>query len=120
MPALFRQMVFNAVIGNTDDHLKNFIMLRDQTGYRLSPAFDLLPDVYDKREHVLMFEHDHFVSDRAAFERIGRTHGIPRVKDIIERVIAAVAGWREAFEQFAVQAQDARRLESSMEKRLRL
>jgi len=25
--ALYRQMVFNGFIGNTDDHLKNFIML---------------------------------------------------------------------------------------------
>ena len=35
---LFRQMLFNAFIGNRDDHLKNFLMLRDEKGWRLSPA----------------------------------------------------------------------------------
>lgn len=39
---LFRHMVFNASIGNVDDHLKNFWMLGASSGYRLAPAFDLL------------------------------------------------------------------------------
>ncbi|QLF94936.1 type II toxin-antitoxin system HipA family toxin [Pseudomonas sp. ABC1] len=41
---LYRRMVFNIAIGNTDDHLKNHGFLhqgRDQ--YRLAPAFDILP-----------------------------------------------------------------------------
>ena len=50
---LFRQMAFNAAIGNTDDHLKNFAMLRDERGWRLSPAFDLTPDLGRNGEHVL-------------------------------------------------------------------
>ena len=45
VPLLFRQMVFNAAIGNTDDHLKNFCMLHKESGYCLSPAYDLLPDI---------------------------------------------------------------------------
>jgi serine/threonine-protein kinase HipA len=39
---LFRHMVFNAAVGNVDDHLKNFWMLAKPEGYRLAPAFDLL------------------------------------------------------------------------------
>jgi serine/threonine-protein kinase HipA len=46
-------MAFNAAIGNTDDHLKNFAMLRDERGWRLSPAFDLTPDLGRNGEHVL-------------------------------------------------------------------
>jgi len=33
------------MIGNTDNHLKNFLMLHDETGWRLSPAFDLVPNI---------------------------------------------------------------------------
>jgi HipA-like C-terminal domain len=33
---LYRQMVFNTMIGNTDDHLKNFIMLHDDNGVNLT------------------------------------------------------------------------------------
>lgn len=41
---LFRRMVFNVAISNTDDHLKNHGFLHQGSDqYRLAPAFDLLP-----------------------------------------------------------------------------
>jgi serine/threonine-protein kinase HipA len=52
---LFRHMVFNAAVGNVDDHLKNFWMLAKPGGYRLAPAFDLLPDITGRVEHTLSF-----------------------------------------------------------------
>lgn len=41
-PALFRRMVFNIALGNTDDHLRNHGLLY-QGAWRLAPAFDLVP-----------------------------------------------------------------------------
>jgi serine/threonine-protein kinase HipA len=41
---LFRRMLFNCFIHNTDDHLRNHGFLRDGSGWHLSPAFDLVPD----------------------------------------------------------------------------
>ena len=38
---LFRRMLFNCFIHNTDDHLRNHGFLRDGARWRLSPAFDL-------------------------------------------------------------------------------
>lgn len=39
---LFRQMVFNVVTSNRDDHTKNFSFLMDENGsWSLSPAYDL-------------------------------------------------------------------------------
>jgi serine/threonine-protein kinase HipA len=40
---LFRRLLFNCFIHNTDDHLRNHAFLRDANGWRLSPAFDLVP-----------------------------------------------------------------------------
>jgi len=41
---LFKRMVFNILIDNTDDHGKNHALIRTDLGhYRLSPAFDVLP-----------------------------------------------------------------------------
>ena len=41
---LFRRMVFNILIDNTDDHEKNHALVRGDDGfYALSPAFDVLP-----------------------------------------------------------------------------
>lgn len=44
MKELFRRMVFNILIDNTDDHEKNHVLLMADSGeYTLSPAFDVLP-----------------------------------------------------------------------------
>lgn len=40
---LFRRMVFNVLCGNRDDHLKNHALLYEDDGWRLSPAFDVVP-----------------------------------------------------------------------------
>ena len=40
---LFRRMLFNVLCGNRDDHLKNHALLYDAGGWRLSPAFDVVP-----------------------------------------------------------------------------
>jgi serine/threonine-protein kinase HipA len=49
---LFRRVLFNVLIGNRDDHLRNHGFLRVGNGWALSPAFDVNPNP-DKREHVL-------------------------------------------------------------------
>jgi len=41
--ALFRQMVFNVIISNRDDHAKNFSFQYVGNQWQLSPAYDLLP-----------------------------------------------------------------------------
>jgi serine/threonine-protein kinase HipA len=44
MRELFRRMVFNILIDNTDDHEKNHVLLvNDAEQYELAPAFDVLP-----------------------------------------------------------------------------
>ncbi len=44
MQELFRRMVFNILIDNTDDHEKNHALVMTERGqYELSPAFDVLP-----------------------------------------------------------------------------
>ncbi len=44
MHELFRRMVFNILIDNTDDHEKNHALLvNDAQQYELSPAYDVLP-----------------------------------------------------------------------------
>jgi serine/threonine-protein kinase HipA len=40
---LWRRVVFNAVVGNIDDHTKNHALIMTRVGWRLSPAFDIVP-----------------------------------------------------------------------------
>lgn len=49
---LYRLMVFNVVVGNRDDHAKNFSFLRDGESWRLSPAYDLTQNGGVNGEHT--------------------------------------------------------------------
>jgi serine/threonine-protein kinase HipA len=104
---LFRQMVFNAIIGNTDDHLKNFWMVFDHKNkWRLSPAFDLVPDIGNRGEHVLCFDVDPFYRGRKNLEIVGRRWGIPHAGDLVEQVVSAVRCWKEEFSSCGVTEAD--------------
>jgi serine/threonine-protein kinase HipA len=40
---LFRRMLFNALISNTDDHPRNHAVIAMDADFRLAPAYDLIP-----------------------------------------------------------------------------
>lgn len=40
---MFRLMVFNVLIGNKDDHAKNFSFIYDEGKWQVSPAYDIVP-----------------------------------------------------------------------------
>lgn len=40
---LFRRMVFNAMVTNNDDHPRNHALIHTHGGWRLSPAYDIVP-----------------------------------------------------------------------------
>jgi serine/threonine-protein kinase HipA len=48
---LFRRIVFNALISNTDDHPRNHALLAPGRDWRLSPAYDLTPSAVRSLEH---------------------------------------------------------------------
>ncbi len=41
--AMFRRLLVNAAVRNTDDHLRNHAFIDDGAGWRLSPVFDVVP-----------------------------------------------------------------------------
>jgi serine/threonine-protein kinase HipA len=53
---LFGRMVFNAVCGNDDDHVRNHaVVFRPQEGrWRLAPAFDVVPDTAERPARLAM------------------------------------------------------------------
>ncbi|MPQ69451.1 type II toxin-antitoxin system HipA family toxin [Pseudomonas sp. MWU12-2323] len=74
MHDLYRRMVFNVLIGNSDDHLRNHGMLMNSpTTYRLSPAFDMLPHPGELGLQALIIGKD------------GRTSSIENVLSACER-----------------------------------
>ena len=54
MEALWRRVVFNILISNTDDHMRNHGFLYEgPDGWRLSPAYDLNPVPTDIKPRIL-------------------------------------------------------------------
>ncbi len=50
-PELFRRMVFNALISNTDDHPRNHAVIAMDADWKLSPAYDLTPSTPVSQDH---------------------------------------------------------------------
>ena len=91
---LFRRVLFNILIGNRDDHLRNHGFLREGNGWVLSPAFDVNPNP-DKAEHVLTIDgmdaspDSDLLMATAAFYRLKPNDA----KNIEQEVRKAVEGW---------------------------
>jgi serine/threonine-protein kinase HipA len=118
VPALFRQMVFNALIGNTDDHLKNFTMLHSRNDFYLSPAYDLLPDITNRQEHALYFSNAHRFPGHKTLLDMGRKLGVSRPQKIVDQIRETVSGWKDEFEQFQVPGHNIDRLAWDFNRRL--
>jgi serine/threonine-protein kinase HipA len=92
---LFRRLVFNVVMSNRDDHLRNHGFLRTPNGWRLAPAFDMNP-APEKTDHSLAIDDRlglpdlALVRDTRGFYRLSPA----RADAIIEEVSAVVADWR--------------------------
>lgn len=118
---LYRQMVFNIMIGNTDDHLKNFIMLHDDNGWRLSPAFDLIPNIGFNREHVLRIGLDTRPPNAETLLAEAKHFGIKRrqqAMEVIKEIHGAVSKWAEVFRKYNVLEKDAESIGKDIAKRL--
>ena len=89
LAALYRHMVFNAAIGNVDDHLKNFWMLVRHGGFRLAPAFDLVPDISGRGEHTLSFQQGFACPTRAEIVALADEWGVAGAAQIVDDVVKA-------------------------------
>ncbi len=95
---LWRRIVFNIMISNLDDHLRNHGFLYDgQSGWRLSPVYDLEPTPEHVKARYLQTninEHDNRASIELAYEVID-DFGIKifEADKIVKKTAKAVKGW---------------------------
>ena len=108
---LWRRLVFNFLICNTDDHLRNTGLLYDvrHHGWRLSPAFDLNPMPGDRRESKTWLTEDSGPID----SRDVLMEGAPyfrldpdQATSIWGEVAEAVEGWRRAGRALGMRGTD--------------
>ncbi len=106
---LFRRMVFNILVDNTDDHEKNHALLVDgHQRYRLAPAFDVLPAGQALGYQQMRVGRDGATSTlaNALSEHRSFALTLDRAQVVVAEVAAAVDGWRGHFEGCGVSEQD--------------
>lgn len=93
---LFRRVVFNIIIHNTDDHLRNHGFFIDAQGVRLSPAYDMNPSI-DRTELSLAVNEVDTGCDLSIAMDAHKDYGLStqKAEDVRRQVQTAVAAWRE-------------------------
>lgn len=117
---LFRRMVFNILVSNTDDHLRNHAFVRAVNGWRLSPAYDLNPVPTDVRPrmHALALDAngDHDAATATALSAasaFGLTTS--EARGIVRKVATVTARWRVTAKRLGVTPRQIERMESAFE-----
>jgi serine/threonine-protein kinase HipA len=97
-------MLFNAMIGNTDDHLKNFSLLHTHRGWQLSPAYDLLPDTENRIEHVLNFAYSGLIPTKDSLLSLGKIFGltVKKTNRLYANMRNAIQQWHIYFKQYQI------------------
>lgn len=108
---LFRRMVFNAAVTNNDDHPRNHAMLCRQKGWRLSPAYDLVPAPVvsmERRDLALTVgNHGRTASIYNLLSQAGRFGlTVEEARVQIDRLVNVVRHWRDTFFACGVSAKD--------------
>lgn len=108
---LFRRMVFNAAVTNNDDHPRNHAMLRRQKGWRLSPAYDLVPaPVISLERRDLALTVGNFGRTASIYNLLSRAgrFGLSSedARAEIDRIVDVVRNWRDIFFACGVSAKD--------------
>jgi serine/threonine-protein kinase HipA len=109
MRELFRRMVFNILIDNTDDHEKNHALLvTDSQQYALSPAYDVLPSgqaLGFQQMRVGDSQADSTLDNAMSMSRMFSLTRDEAIKEL-RAVVRVVDGWKDHFAQCGVTAGD--------------
>lgn len=97
---MFRRVVFNMAVSNTDDHLRNHGFILTRTGWRLSPLFDVNPFPYGEYLALNVSEEDNTIDFDLAVDT-AEYYGISNneAKKIAEEISIVV---RNNWERLAV------------------
>jgi serine/threonine-protein kinase HipA len=109
MHELFRRMIFNILIDNTDDHEKNHALLvTDSQQYELSPAYDVLPSgqaLGFQQMRVGEQEADSTIDNALSMSlmfSLGKDDAVREVRTVAR----VVESWREHFKGCGVSSGD--------------
>lgn len=100
---LWRRIVFNIAVSNTDDHLRNHGFLLTKNGWKLSPAYDLNPIVGKHGLHLNITDADNALDYQLAFDvknffRLSQT----QATQIYDEVLMAIKRWQAVAKRLGI------------------
>lgn len=100
---LWRRIVFNIAISNTDDHLRNHGFVLTSKGWILSPAYDINPSI-DKDGLALNIDMDNNALDLELAKSVGEYFRLDKkqMEVIIEEVLDSVRQWRTIADKIGI------------------
>jgi serine/threonine-protein kinase HipA len=100
---LFRRVLFNILIHNTDDHLRNHGFFMDENGIRLSPGYDMNPSI-ERRHLTLAINEVETSCDVSIAMEACMDYGLPvrKADEVLKEVESAVAGWRDEASRLGI------------------
>lgn len=100
---LWRRIIFNIAVSNTDDHLRNHGFILTNEGWVLSPAYDINPSI-DKNGLALNIDtHSNELDFNLAIS-VGEYFRLDnsQMDKIINEVIKAVSGWKVIAQKIGI------------------
>lgn len=100
---LWRRLVFNILISNTDDHLRNHGFVLDENGWRLSPAFDINPSVEKNGLALNIDMHNNSLSIELA-RSVGAHFRLSEkeMDMILKDVKSSIANWQQTAKEIGI------------------
>jgi serine/threonine-protein kinase HipA len=100
---LFRRVLFNILVHNTDDHLRNHGFFIDERGIRISPAYDMNPSI-DRTELTLAINEVETSCDVSVAMDASRDYGLTaqQASRVFDDVRRAVQNWRNEANRFHI------------------
>jgi serine/threonine-protein kinase HipA len=116
----FRQMVFNILAANRDDHVKNFSFILRDKHWELSPCYDLTPSTGPGAEHSLSVMGKGKDIAWSDIDKLIKAQGLnlKHCRLIVEEVQEAVSGLETEAKKIGLESKDIKLLLKSYSPRL--
>ena len=113
---LFAQMLFNEHLNNRDDHLRNFSFLNGPGGFRLAPAYDVVPSPTAGAYAALGFRGGALLPDCNNAADAAKAFHLTRNESIrIARAVReVVSDWRDTMSAQDVEKRDLKTLSHAL------
>lgn len=114
---LWKRLVFNIAISNTDDHLRNHGFLLTSKGWRLSPAYDINPS-NDKQGLALNIDMDNNELDFSLAKSVGKYFMLTssQMDDILEQIKSVIKTWHNLASEAGISRYEQEKMEPTFVK----